>query len=127
MSKAVIITVCLADSRTNPPKILLKDSEDNKSEAKNFTSGVDSGATVTWIPDHSSGIKELTGINKNTKITKDNFDLLTGKPALKDGNYVGTIVANSPGKDKHEYYTIGYKIFGDDTPYTDDPKIKMLN
>ncbi|TYA58995.1 hypothetical protein [Formosa maritima] len=127
MSKAVEITVSLTDSRTNPPKLTLKDSEGNSSKGDDITSSVDPGVTVTWIPDYSSGISELTGITKNTKITKDNYTLLDGNPVPKDGNYVGTIVTKSPGKGKKEYYCIGFKIDGDDTPYSDDPKLQMRN
>lgn len=125
MSKAVEITVSLADSTTNPPKIKLRDSEGHVSKGDDITSSVDPGATVTWIPDYSSGISELTGITKNTKITKDNYDLLDGIPTSVDGKYVGSIVTKSPGKDKKEYYCIGFKIDGDDTPYSDDPKLQI--
>ena len=76
MSKAVEITVILADSRSNPPKIKLRDSEGHSSKGDDLTTNVDPGATVTWIPDYSSGISELTGITKNAKITKDNYNLL---------------------------------------------------
>jgi hypothetical protein len=125
MSKAVEITVILEDSRTNPPKLKLKDSEGHVSKGGDMTTNVDPGATVTWIPDYSSGISELTGITKNTKVTKDNYNLLDGDIKPDGGKLVGTIVTKSPGKDKKEYYTIGFKIDGDKTPYSDDPKLKI--
>ena len=125
MSKAVEITVILADSRSNPPKIKLRDSEGHSSKGDDLTTNVDPGATVTWIPDYSSGISELTGITKNAKITKDNYNLLNDDIKPEGGKLVGTIVTKSPGKGKKEYYTIGFKIDGDNSPYTDDPKLQI--
>jgi hypothetical protein len=128
MSTAVEITVSLKDSRTNPPKLKLKDSEGGTRNDDKLTSEVDAGATVTWIPDLSSGISQLTSVTKNTKVTKKNYNLLNGDAVEQsNGNFVGTIVTPSPGKGKGENYTIGFKIDGDDNTYYSDPQLKMKN
>lgn len=128
MSTAVEITVSLKDSKTNPPSLKLKDSVGDTRNDDKLTTGVDAGAIVTWIPDYTSGISQLTSITKNTKITKNNYDLLVGKGiGQSNGNIVGTIVTESPGKGKIENYLIGFKIDGDDNTYYSDPKLSINN
>lgn len=126
MSKAVEITVSLKDSRSNPPTLKLKDSEGDSSKGDDLTSGVYPDATVTWIPDYSSGISQLVSITKNPKIVKGNDDLMQSEGiGQANGNYAVNIVKTSPGKGKTEYYLIGFKIDGDDNTYYSDPKLIM--
>lgn len=127
MSKAIIITVSLKDSRSNPPKIKLTDSANNPNgKDDNITTNVDLNDIITWVPNKESGISALMGVFKNTKVIKDNYNLLDGNPIPDaEGNYVGSIVSKSPGKGKKEQYNISFTIDGDSTTYTDDPKLKI--
>jgi len=121
---AITVTVILKDSTSNPPKIKLKDSEGHDPGNDDITTSVDAGDTVTWIPDLASGISSLQGIRK--KVVANNNNLLASVTE-DNGNYSGTIVSPSPGKNKKEQYEIGFKIAGDTNTYWDDPKLKMKN
>lgn len=123
MSTAVTITVSLKDSTPKKPKLKLRDSEGNDPGDENLTTEVDPSATVTWVPDTASGINSLTGIRKKSKDAGE--DLLAAPPVKEGNNYVGTIVANSPGKGKKEKYEIGFKIDGDSVEYWSDPVLQM--
>ncbi|WP_053991116.1 hypothetical protein [Mangrovimonas sp. TPBH4] len=125
MSNAIIITVSLKNSSSNPPKLKLKDSLGDDPGNDNLTTEVSTGDTITWVPDYSSGINSLTGI---TKKPDSDYDLLNGDPS-KDasGNYVGSVVSISPKKGAVETYSIGFTIDGDGATYSDDPKLKINN
>ena len=131
MSKAVIIKVSLWDSRTNPPKIKLWDSEGDSTKNGDMTTLVEPGAVVTWTADKASGIAEVTRITQTLKPFEENnyVDLIDwslgkdGKDA--NGNVFATIVSPSLGKGREMEYTIYFKIDGDNTEYSHDPKLKM--
>ncbi|OMP30756.1 hypothetical protein [Mangrovimonas sp. DI 80] len=125
MSNAIIITVSLKNSNSNPPKLKLKDSLGDDPGNDNLTTEVSTGDIITWVPDYSSGISSLTGI---TKKPDSDYDLLNQDP-LKDssGNYVGSVVSTSPKKGAIETYSIGFTIDGDSASYSDDPKLKINN
>ncbi len=120
MSKAVIITVSLKDSQSNPPKLKLKDSEGGSSQNGDLNTEVQAGATVTWVPDISSGIAALKGVTKK----QDECDLLKNDPKADGANYVGH-VKDDPGKCKQENYRIEFTIDGDPEIYKDDPKLSI--
>lgn len=130
MSTAVIITVGLKDSKSNPPKLKLKDSEGDSRDDDNLTTDVDPSATITWVPDLTTGISQLTSVAKNTSVTKNNYDILTGDAVGQDnGNFVGQVVppSQSPGRNKTEQYLIGFQIDGDPNTYYSDPTLKINN
>lgn len=133
MSKAVIIKVSLVDSRTNPPKIKLVDSEGDSTDRGYMTSMVEPGAVVTWTADKASGIAEVTRITQTVKPFQHTdyvnlIDWSEGKDGKNDdGDVFATIISPSVGKGKEMEYTIYYKIDGDDTEYSHDPKLKMKN
>ena len=120
MSDAVTITVSLKDSSSNPPKLKLRDSLGDDPGDDNLNTEVKKGATVTWVPDISSGISALKGVTKK----QNECDLLEADPSPSGNNYVGT-VKSDPGDCKKESYLISFTIDGDSSTYSDDPKLSL--
>ncbi len=119
MSNAVSITVSLKDSSSNPPKLKLKDSEGDHSNDGQLTTKVKKGANITWIPDETSGISSIEIVKKSGEC-----DLLSSSPTPNGNKYIGQVKAD-PGTCKSEKYSINFKIDGDDSTYTDDPKLDL--
>lgn len=131
MSTSVIIKVSLWDSRTNPPKIKLVDSEGDHTDNGDMTSGVEPGAVVTWTADKASGIAAVTRILPTTNQSNNNnyVNLINWNACGRNanGDVYATILSPSVGKGKMEEYTIYFMIDGDPTEYSHDPKLKMNN
>lgn len=126
MSSAVIITIGLKNSNSNPPKLKLKDSVGDSGDNE-MNTNVDLGANVTWVPDLASGIQSIEIVEKNGQTS-----IFSSAPhATGNGDYEGTIVTTKPKKDgktiDSEEYVINFKIDGDDTLYKDDPKLSIKN
>lgn len=123
MSNAVIITVSLKNSNSNPPKLKLKDSKGNNPKNENLTTDVYPGNVITWIPNESSGVSELTDI----KLKSNNGVNLLEHTVTQIGNKLqGKVIGEplAPGKDRM-VYQIGFKIYGDDNEYWSDPVLQM--
>ena len=124
MSNSIIITVSLKKSNTNPPKLKLKDSKGNKPGNEDLETYVDPGNVITWIPNRSSGISQLTDIQLKNKEYGTN--LLAGPVEEIDGILQGHVIEAPLDKVRFKMvYKIGFKIYGDDTEYWCDPVLQM--
>ncbi|MCH4823102.1 hypothetical protein ML462_07930 [Gramella lutea] len=123
-SNAIIITVSLKNSNSNPPKLKLKDSKGKNPKNENLTTDVFPGNVITWIPNDSSGVSELTDIKLKNK---DGTNLLEGSISRLGNKLQGKVIGEPltpPGKDRM-VYQIGFKIYGDDNEYWSDPVLQM--
>ncbi|QYA26467.1 hypothetical protein G3I01_13475 [Gramella sp. MT6] len=126
MSTAVIITVSLKNSDSNPPKLKLKDSVGDSGDNQ-MNTNVELGANVTWVPDLTSGIQSIEIVEKTGETS-----IFSSSPhSTGNGNYEGTIVSQKPTKGgktiDSEDYSIIFTIDGDSETYTDDPKLSIKN
>lgn len=117
----------------NSNNIKVRDSEGNNPGNDNITTAVVAGFHVRWEvdPDDPS-IDSITRIERKVKNTDpEDANLIATGPTWippvdsTEGYWSATIVSPSPGKDKHESYTIYYKITSDGPEQHDDPKIQM--
>jgi len=128
MSSAVIITVSLKDSSSDPPKLKLKDSIGDSGD-NNLNTDVSLGANITWVPDLASGIQSIDIVPNNGQTSI--FE--SGPTGDGTGKFVATIKETEPidpvtnKKVKSENYTIKFLIDGDDTEYPHDPKLTIKN
>lgn len=124
MSNAIIITVSLKKSNSNPPKLKLKDSKGNKPGSEDLVTDVYPGNVITWIPNRSSGISQLTDIQLKNK--DYGTDLLAGPVEEIDGMLQGHVISAPLDKGYFRMvYKIGFKIYGDNTEYWSDPVLQM--
>ncbi len=123
MSNAVIITVKLKNSSSNPPLLELSDSRGNRPGNEDLVTFVHPGNIITWVRDGSSGISELTDIR--LKNEEYGINLLESSIKRNEEFLQGRIVGKQMSKCDRMVYKIGFKIFGDENEYWSDPVIQM--
>lgn len=128
MADITVFVVYNGNGTTNH-KLTLSDSEQHLGTSNpgepgdspnrdNITTDVGAGDTITWAP--GEGIADILSITAKA----GSVDFLENATHNADGSITASIKAHFAGGEM-EAYNINYKIPGDDTPYVDDPRMKM--
>lgn len=114
---------------TSKHKLNLSDSQSHQgvgnpgdppgsSNKDNITTDVESGDTITWQP--QGDVVDIVSITPKD----DHVNFLNTPVHNNDGSITATVKSGFAGGTM-ESYNINYKIKGDNTVYTDDPKMQM--
>lgn len=128
MAQVTVFVVYNGNGTTNH-KLSLTDNEDhvggpnpgepgNSPNKDNIVTDVHSGDTITWQP--GAGVADVVSITPKA----GNVEFLENTVHNADGSVSATIKAGFAGGSM-EAYNINYKVPGNDTVFTDDPKLKM--